>query len=79
MAEKLKSEFNLPIDMVQKFSNASIEDILLFIKDFKVEPEVLYSNKQDIVEFVSNNNNLPTLYLFNSNNNRFLDDIIFLF
>lgn len=54
MAEKLKSEFNLPIDMVQKFSNASIEDILLFIKDFKVEPEVLYSNKQDIVEFVSN-------------------------
>ena len=61
MAEKLKSEFNLPIDMVQKFSNASIEDILLFIKDFKVEPEVLYSNKQDIVEFVSNNNNLPTL------------------
>ena len=62
MAEKLKSEFNLPIDMVQKFSNASIEDILLFIKDFKVEPEVLYSNKQDIVEFVSNNNNLPTLY-----------------
>lgn len=78
MAEKLKSEFNLPIDMVQKFSNASIEDILLFIKDFKVEPEVLYSNKQDIVEFVSNNNNLPTLYLFNSNNNRFLDDILLL-
>ena len=35
MAEKLKSEFNLPIDMVQKFSNASIEDILLFIKDLK--------------------------------------------
>ncbi len=78
MAEKLKSEFNLPIDMVQKFSNASIEDILLFIKDFKVEPEVLYSNKRDIVEFVSNNNNLPTLYLFNSNNNRFLDDILLL-
>ena len=76
--EKLKSEFNLPIDMVQKFSNASIEDILLFIKNFKVEPEVLYSDKRDIVEFISNNNNLPTLYLFNSNNNRFLDDILLL-
>ena len=37
MAEKLKSEFNLPIDMVQKFSNASIEDILLFIKDRVVQ------------------------------------------
>lgn len=76
IVERLKSEFNLPIDMFFAFSDASIDNILLFIKDFKIEPEVLYSNKHDITEIIKSNANLPTLYLLNSNNNRFLDDIL---
>lgn len=76
IVERLKNEFNLPIDMFFAFSDASIDNILLFIKDFKIEPEVLYSNKHDITEIIKSNSNLPTLYLLNSNNNRFLDDIL---
>ena len=42
---------------------------------FKIEPEVVYSNKQEVVEKLGNELNLPTIYCFNSENNRFLDDI----
>lgn len=45
---------------------------------FKIEPEVMFSDKKEIVECLSKELNLPTLYVFYSENNRFLDDI-FLF
>lgn len=77
IVEKLKSEFNIPINIFSKFTDASIDDTLLFIKNFRIEPEVLYSNKHKITEMIEKEyKNLPTLYLFNSNNNRFLDDIL---
>ena len=53
-----------------------IDNILLFLKNFKLEPEVIYSNKKDITEFIKNNANLPALYLLNSSNDRFLDEIL---
>lgn len=43
---------------------------------FKIEPEVAYTDKKEIVSKLENELNVPTLYLFNSNNNRFLDDIL---
>lgn len=43
---------------------------------YKIEPEVAFSDKKEIVEKLEGELNLPTLYLFNSNNNRFLDDIL---
>lgn len=74
--ENLKRESNIPINIFSDFVNAPVENILLFVKDFKIEPEVLYSNKHNIVETIKNDLNLPTIYVFNSNNNRFLDDIL---
>ena len=77
IVEKLKSKSNIPINIFSKFTDASIDDTLLFIKNFRIEPEVLYSNKHKITEMIEKEyKNLPTLYLFNSNNNRFLDDIL---
>ena len=77
IVEKLKSESNIPINIFSKFTDASIDDTLLFIKNFRIEPEVLYSNKHKITEMIEKEyKNLPTLYLFNSNNNRFLDDFL---
>ena len=43
---------------------------------FNLQPEVAYADKKEIVEKLSTELNLPTLYLFNSQNNRFLDDIL---
>lgn len=43
---------------------------------YKIEPEVLYSNKKDIVQKIQKELNVPTIYLLNSKNNRFLDDIL---
>ena len=43
---------------------------------FKIEPEVAYSDKKEIVSKLGNELNVPTLYLFNSEHNRFLDDIL---
>ena len=76
VTKKLKSEFKLPVEMFSNFSDASIANTLLYIKNFRIEPEVLYSNKREIVEILKNDLNVPTIYLFNSNNNRFLDDIL---
>ena len=50
--------------------------ILLAPALFKIEPEVMYSDKKEIVEQMGNELNVPTIYLFNSQNNRFLDDIL---
>ena len=77
IVDKLKIESNIPIDIMSYFSNAPLDNILLYIKDFKLEPDVLFSNKKNIVEVLKNDlNNVPALYLFNSDNNRFLDDIL---
>ena len=77
IVEKLKNESNIPIDILKKFSNASIDNILLFIKNFNIEPEVLYSNKSKVTKIIEKDlNNIPAIYIFNSNNNRFLDDIL---
>jgi len=43
---------------------------------FKIEPEVLYSDKKEVVQKLKNELNVPTIYLFHSQNNRFLDDIL---
>lgn len=77
IVEKLKSESNIPIDIFANFSHAPIDNILLFIKNYKIEPEVMFSNKNIITKLLKEElNNIPAFYLFNSNNNRFLDDIL---
>lgn len=43
---------------------------------FKIEPEVSFSDKKEIVQKLGNELNVPTIYFFNSSNNRFLDDIL---
>jgi len=41
----------------------------------KLESEALYLDKKDLIQDLSNELNVPTIYAFNSQNNRFLDDI----
>ena len=43
---------------------------------FKIEPEVAFSDKKEIVNKLGNELNVPTIFFFNSSNNRFLDDIL---
>ena len=43
---------------------------------FKIEPEISYSENKKIVEKLENELNVPTIYWFNSQRNRFLDDIL---
>ncbi len=76
IVQKLKSELNVPIDIFPNIKEVPIDNTLLFIKNLKIEPEVIYSNKKDITEFIENNANLPALYLLNSSNDRFLDEIL---
>lgn len=76
VVEKLKSKLNIPANIFSAFKDAPIDNILLFVKNFKIEPEVLFSDKRNIMEMIQNDLNLPTLYLLNSNHNRFLDDIL---
>ena len=54
----------------------SIIIILIAPIVFKIEPEVAFSDKKEIVSKLGNELNVPTLYLFNSGHNRFLDDIL---
>ena len=42
----------------------------------KMEPEEMFSDKREIVNKLGNELNVPTLFLFNSQQNRFLDDIL---
>ncbi len=76
IVENMKRELKIPIEVIYRFTDASDDKILFFIKNLKLEPEVLYSNKKYIVEKIKYDLNVPALYLFNSNNNRFLDDIL---
>ncbi len=43
--------------------------------NYVAEPEEMFSDKREIVQKLGNELNVPTLYMFNSSNNRFLDDI----
>ncbi len=43
---------------------------------FKIEPEVAFTDKKEIVQKLGNELNVPTIYFFNSGHNRFLDDIL---
>ncbi len=43
---------------------------------YKIEPQVMYSDKKEIVQKLEKEINVPTIYLFNSSHNRFLDDIL---
>ena len=77
LVEQLKNECNIPTDIMLQIEGIPLDNILLFIKDFNIEPQVMYSNKSDIVEEIKLNlKDVPALYLLNSNNNRFLDDIL---
>ena len=42
----------------------------------KIEPESMYSDKREVVQKLGNELNMPTVFFFNSQNNRFLDDIL---
>ena len=43
---------------------------------FRIEPEVMFSDKKEIVSKMENELNVPTVFFFNSSHNRFLDDIL---
>lgn len=43
---------------------------------FRMEPEEMFLDKRDIVNKLQNELNVPTIFMFNSNENRFLDDIL---
>lgn len=70
----------LNIAFDEKKSSILIGIILAFILIspfiFKLEPEVLYSDKKEIVEKLENELNVPTIFMFDSGHNRFLDDIL---
>lgn len=77
LVEEIKEECNLPINIIPKLEGIPLDNVLLFIKDFKIEPQVMYSNIHNIMEKLNGELiDVPALYLFNSNNNRFLDDIL---
>lgn len=48
--------------------------VLPFI--FKLEPELLYNDRKEIVQELSEELNLPSIYLYNSQNGGFLGDIL---
>ena len=64
----------------ERNSNILMIIILIFIIlapfIFKIEPEVLYSDKKEIVQKLENELNVPTIFMFDSEHNRFLDDIL---
>lgn len=70
----LKNNFSEKITNIIIF--VMIIAIMISPAIFKIEPEVMFSDKAEIVEKISNELNVPTLYVFYSENNRFLDDIL---
>ena len=50
--------------------------VMLFIPQiFNIELMYFYKDKIDIVEYIEEKHNVPALYIFNKEQNRFLDDI----
>ena len=66
--------------LTEKNSNIVISIILILILlaplMYRIEPQVMYGDKKQIVEEMSEKLNVPTVFFFNSQNNRFLDDIL---
>lgn len=64
----------------EKVSNVLMSTIfcLLLLSPLvlKMEPELLYSDKREIVQELSGELNLPTIYLYNSQSGGFLNDIL---
>lgn len=64
----------------EKISNVLISLIICIILIFpcllKLEPELLYSDRKEIVQKLGGELNLPTIYFFNSKKGKFLDDIL---
>lgn len=50
--------------------------ILIAPAVLKIEPEVAFTDRKEIVQKLENELNVPTIYFFNSSHNRFLDDIL---
>lgn len=77
LVENLKNECNLSKNIIPQIEGIPLDNVLLFIKDFKIEPQVMYSNTSNIMKIIKGElKDVPTLYLFDSDNNRFLDDIL---
>lgn len=64
----------------EKVSNIVITLLFLVIlitpMVLKMEPELLYRDRKEIVEKLSGELNLPTIYLFNTGRGKFIDDIL---
>ena len=77
LVENLITRSNIPFNILKNFNEAPIDNTILFIENYNIEPEVLYSNKSEIVNILKEKyNSITAIYLFNSSNNRFLDDIL---
>ncbi len=82
LVEKMKNESNIPISFFSNISNIinssmPLDSILLYIKNYKIEPEVMYSNMSETINRLENDlYNMPALYIYNSDNDRFLCDIL---
>lgn len=60
---------------VNKIIIAILAIILIMPMITKIEPEVMYSSKKNIVNTVSEKHNVPAIYFLDMEHNRFLDDI----
>lgn len=64
----------------EKISNILMTVLCIFLilapVFFHLEPELLYRDKKEIVQKVSGELNLPTIYLYNTQKGGFLDDIL---
>lgn len=66
----------MPILTNKVLSSFDDESDLSILNKYKIEPQEMYSNKKEIVNKIKNEFNVPTIYIFNSDINRFLDDIL---
>ena len=71
---------NIKTLVSEKKQNVILGSILILIVInpviSKLLPEQVYLDKKEIVDILENDLNLPTVYMLDSSNNRFLDDIL---
>lgn len=64
----------------EKISNIAVSVLLVLTLIspiiFKLEPELLYRDKKEIVQRLSDNSNIPNIYLYESSRGGFLDDLL---
>lgn len=70
----LQKAFNLKVANI--ITSLVLLAIIIFPIIFHMKPELLYDDKKYIVNELSNELNLPTVYFMNTRNERFLDDIL---